>query len=173
MTVGNYISRIFPFLGVRFIAVNDGLDSIRPMDVDSLDTSFKELLYDLYSRDLSRKVRNALKQRAQRGDFLSAHAPYGYIKDREHKNHLVIDPPAAETVRRIFQLIASGQTTTQVARMLNQTRTPTPMLYKMAAGCNRKVWHCVNQENFWTATAVCNIIRDERYLGKVVFGKRY
>ncbi len=60
LTVGNYISRIFPFLGVRFIAVNDGLDSIRPMDVDSLDTSFKELLYDLYSRDLSRKVRNAL-----------------------------------------------------------------------------------------------------------------
>ncbi len=57
--VENYISRIFPFLGVRFISVNDGIDSIRPMDVDSLDTSFRALLYDLYSRDLSRKVRSA------------------------------------------------------------------------------------------------------------------
>ncbi len=173
LTVGNYISRIFPFLGVRFIAVNDGLDSIRPMDVDSLDTSFKELLYDLYSRDLSRKVRSAKKQRAQHGDFLSAHAPYGYKMDPKQQKHLVVDPPAAEIVRRIFQEIASGQTTAQVARMLNQTRTPTPMLYKLSAGCNRKVWNCVDQENFWTNAAVCNIIRDERYLGKVVYGKRY
>jgi hypothetical protein len=65
LTVGNYISCVFPFLGVRFIAVNDGLDSIRPGDVDSLETSFKGLLYDLYSRDLSRKVRSAKKFRAQ------------------------------------------------------------------------------------------------------------
>ena len=71
LTVGNYISSVFPFLGVRFIAVNDGYDSSRPMDVDSLDTSFKALLYDFYSRDLSRKVRKAKRFRAQRGDFLS------------------------------------------------------------------------------------------------------
>lgn len=76
LTVGNYISCVFPFLGVRFIAVNDGFDSIRPADVDSLETSFKTLLYDLYSRDLSRKVRSAKRQRAERGDFLSPFAPY-------------------------------------------------------------------------------------------------
>ena len=103
LTVGNYISSVFPFLGVRFIAVNDGYDSSRPMDVDSLDTSFKALLYDFYSRDLSRKVRKAKRFRAQRGDFLSPFAPYGYVKDPANKNHLLIDPPAAETVRRIFQ----------------------------------------------------------------------
>ena len=81
LTVGNYISCVFPFLGVRFIAVNDGFDSIRPADIDSLETSFKTLLYDLYSRDLSRKVRKAKRFRAQRGDFLSPFAPYGFIKD--------------------------------------------------------------------------------------------
>lgn len=72
LVVGNYISRVFPFLGVRFIAVNDGLDSIRQTDIDSLDTSFKALLYDLYSRDLSRKVRSALFFRAKRGDYVAA-----------------------------------------------------------------------------------------------------
>ena len=70
LTVGNYVSRVFPFLGVRFIAVNDGIDSIRPKDIDSLDTSFKALLYDLYSRDLSRKTRSARRFRAQKGEYL-------------------------------------------------------------------------------------------------------
>ena len=95
LTVGNYISKIFPFMGVRLIAVNDGLDSARPGDVDSLDTSFKALLYDLYSRDLSRKVKNAKRFRAQRGDFVAPFAPYGYKKSPENHNQLIIDPPAA------------------------------------------------------------------------------
>ena len=68
-------SSVFPFLGVRFIAVNDGFDSIRPADIDSLETSFKALIYDLYSRDLSRKVRSAKRFRAQQGDFLSPLLP--------------------------------------------------------------------------------------------------
>ena len=69
ITVGDYISRVFPFLGVRFISVNDGFDSINPQDIDSLDTSFRTLIYDLYSRDLSRKVRSARKARANAARF--------------------------------------------------------------------------------------------------------
>lgn len=75
LVVGNYISRVFPFLGVRFISVNDGFDSARPQDIDSLDTSFKTLIYDLYSRDLSKKVKNAQQQRAAKGLFLAPFAP--------------------------------------------------------------------------------------------------
>lgn len=85
LTVGDYISRVFPFLGVRFISVNDGFDSSNPLDIDSLDTSFRTLIYDLYSRDLSCKVKSAKKARAERGAFLSPYAPYGYIKDPEDK----------------------------------------------------------------------------------------
>ena len=85
LTVGNYISQVFPFLGVRLIAINDGFDSIRPTDIDSLETSFKTILYDLYSRDISRKVRNAKTQRAKRGDFQSPFSPFGYRKDPENK----------------------------------------------------------------------------------------
>lgn len=66
LTVGDYISRVFPFLGVRFISVNDGFDSSNPLDIDSLDTSFRTLIYDLYSRDLSRRVKSAKKARAER-----------------------------------------------------------------------------------------------------------
>lgn len=172
LTVGNYISRVFPFMGVRFIAVNDGFDSIRPMDADSLETSFKTLLYDLYSRDLSRKVRTAKQFRAQRGDFLSPFAPYGFIKDPNNRKRLMIDPEAADIVRRIFQLMGEGRTTIQIARTLNLDGIPTPMRYKRAAGCSRTVWPCIDENNFWTPHAVTFILRDERYIGKAVYGKR-
>lgn len=172
LEVGNYISYVFPFLNVRFIAVNDGFDSIRPTDVDSLDTSFKNLLYDFYSRDLSRKTRSAKKLCAQRGDFLSPFAPYGYIKDAADKKHLLIDPEAAETVRRIFRLAANGQSTGQIAMQLNLETVPTPMLYKRAAGCSRTQWPSIWEDNFWTGGTVAKILRDERYIGKNIYGKR-
>lgn len=171
LTVGNYISCVFPFLGVRFIAVNDGLDSIRPGDVDSLETSFKNLLYDLYSRDLSRKTRSAKKFRAQRGDFLSPFAPYGYVKDPADNHRLIIDPEAAETVRRIFRLTADGQKEEQIARQLNREGVPTPMLHKQAAGCSRTKWNSLYAENFWTGRLIYGILRDERYTGRIVYGK--
>ena len=103
LVVGNYISRVFPFLGVRFIAVNDNFDSARPQDIDSLDTSFKTLIYDLYSRELSAKVKSAKRMRAEKGLFLSPFAPYGYVKDPDNKNRLLIDKEAADVVRKIFR----------------------------------------------------------------------
>lgn len=172
LMVGNYISRVFPFLGVRFIAINDGFDSIRPLDMDSLETSFKTLLYDIYSRDLSRKVRSAKRLKAERGAFLSPFAPYGFIKDPSNKNHLLVDPEAAETVQRIFQAAIGGQSTVQIAQMLNAQQLPTPMLYKRTSGCSRTIWPSIQEENFWTDTMIIKILRDERYLGKAVYGKR-
>ena len=172
LTVGNYISRIFPFLEVRFIAVNDGFDSIRPMDVDSLETSFKTLLYDLYSRDLSRKTRSAKQFRAQRGEFLSPFAPYGYMKNPDNRKQLLIDPDAAVIVKRIFQMTADGQTTHQIAKILNKEDVLTPMRHKRASGCSRTVWPSIHNENFWTHELVTRILRDERYVGMVVYGKR-
>lgn len=172
LTVGSYISSVFPFLGVRFIAVNDGYDSSRPMDVDSLDTSFRTLLYDFYSRDLSRKVRKAQRFRAQRGDFLSPFAPYGFVKDPANKNHLLIDPPAAEIVSRIFRMMGSGHPAEQIAKALNSEGVPTPMLYKQAAGCTRTSWLSIHEGNIWTGQMVDKILRDKRYVGTSVFGKR-
>jgi len=171
LIVGNYISRVFPFLGVRFIAVNDGFDSNRQEDIDSLETAFKSLIYDLYSRDLSRKVRTAKQFRAKRGDFLSPYAPYGYKKDPNNKNHLVIDPPAAEIVRRIFRMMAGGYTTEQIARKLNDEAVLTPMLYKRETDCSRTRWQSISDVNFWSARQIARMLRDERYTGKNIYGK--
>lgn len=172
LEAGNYLSRVFPFLNVRFIAVNDGFDSIRPADIDSLDTSFKTLLYDLYSRDLSRKVRSAKRQRAEKGKFLSPFAPFGFVKDPADKNRLLIDPEAAQIVRRMFHMMASGQSADEIARIFNDELIPTPMIYKRRMGCSRTVWPCIHEDNFWTGNYISRILRDERYIGKVVYGKR-
>ena len=171
ITVGNYISCVFPFLGVRFIAVNDGFDSIHTADVDSLETSFKTILYDLYSRDLSRKVRNARRFRAQKGYFISPFAPYGYIKDPADRHHLLIDPDAAEIVRRIFHWTIDGKKPEQIIRALNREGVPTPMLYKRAAGCSRSRWNSIWEDNFWNNSTITMILRDERYVGKNIYGK--
>ena len=170
LIVDNYISRVFPFLGVRFIAVNDGIDSIRPEDVDSMETSFKTLIYDYYSRDLSRKVRSAKELRAKRGDFLSPFAPFGYVKDPAKSSRLMIDPPAAEIVRYIFRMAIDGKRRVEIARTLNQEAVLTPMLYKRAAGCSRTIWPCVHEDNFWTALSVTKILRDEPVQG---YGRAY
>ena len=172
ITVGDYISRVFPFLGVRFISVNDGFDSINPQDIDSLDTSFRTLIYDLYSRDLSRKVKSAKKARAERGAFLSPYAPYGFIKDPEDKNHLLVDEEAAVVIRRIFQRAADGLKAWEIAAELNGDGICSPKTYKVNAGCTRTPWRSIQEENFWTVGLITKILRDERYIGKVVYGKR-
>lgn len=128
-------------------------------------------MYDLYSRDLSRKVRTSKRFRAQRGDFLSPFAPYGYQKDPANKNRLVVDPEAASVVRRIFQMAADGANTVQIAKTLNHESVLTPMQYKRAAGCSRTVWPSVSEDNFWTDSAISAILRDERYTGKMIYGK--
>ncbi len=171
LEVGNYISRIFPFLGIRFIAVNDHFDSSRGLEADSLEMSFKTLFHDIYSRDISRKVREAKRFRAKRGEFQGSFAPYGYIKDPKDKKHLVIDPEAAQVIRRIFRMAVEKKSTTEIARALNADCVQTPMQYKKAAGCSR-TWLCIGEKNFWTRDTVTNILRDERYIGTNVFGRR-
>lgn len=173
IVVGNYISKVFPFLGIRFIAINDGFDSIRPADINSLETAFKTLLYDLYSRDLSRKVRSARQFRARRGEWLGAIAPFGYMRDPDRKGHMVIDPPAAEIVRRIFQMAAEGRTAAEIAQTLNREHIPTPMLFKQSQSGLRRRWNTLHEENFWTDSAVVRTLRDEQYLGKTIYGKRF
>lgn len=171
LEVGNYISRIFPFLGIRFIAVNDHFDSSCGLEADSLETSFKTLFHDIYSRDISRKVREAKRLRAQRGEFMGSFAPYGYARDPKDKKHLIPDPEAVEVVRRIFRMAGEKWDSTEIARTLNAGCVPTPMQYKEAAGCTR-TWICAGERNFWTRDTVNTILRDERYIGTNVFGRQ-
>lgn len=131
ITVGNYISKVFPFLGVRFIAINDSFDSDRKGDIDSLDTSFKTLIYDMYSRDLSKKVRSAKKSLVKRAVYINPTARYGFLKDPEDKHRLVIDPVAGPIVRRIFEEYVQGRSATMIATDLNAEDIPTPARHKL------------------------------------------
>ena len=169
--IGDYLEQIFPFLGVRFISVNDRFDS---NDFDGttggLDVGFRNLIYSLYSKDLSQKVQSAKKTRMEKGEFISSHAPYGYEKSSENRKKLVVDEKAAAVVRRIFVMANEGKNAVQIANVLNAESIPTPYVYKRLMGCDRK-YNVVGNTNYWHNTTILTIIRDERYTGKMVNGK--
>ena len=172
LETGNYISQVFPFLGVRFISLGDNYDSSRPADLDSLSVSFSTILYDLYSKEISDKMKLSQRRRAEKGEYLGHAAPYGYWLDAENPKRLVVDEEAARIVRLIFDLAGSGRKGAEIARKLNREGVPTPMQYKRMRGCHWFPWHCIGEENFWRSEIIYKILRDERYLGKMISGKR-
>lgn len=170
--VGDYLEQIFPFLGVRFISVNDAFDSAKAGCVaGDLNIAFKNLIHDYYAKDISGKLRAVWHLKKERGEYISPIALFGYDKDKNDKHRLVIDEKAAAIVRRVFALILTGNGTGQAARILNSEGVPTPGAYKRMNGwkCNG---HKLSENNPWTATTVYNIIRDVRYTGCMVNGKR-
>lgn len=116
---GKYIEKIFPQLGVRFIAVNDNYDSLNHSTGDSLVLPVKNFLNDSYSRDISIKVRSSFESRRQDGEFIANYTAYGYLRDPENKNKLVIDEVAGEYVREIFQWKIEGMSPVTIAEKLN------------------------------------------------------
>lgn len=169
---GRYLEQLFPFLGVRFIAVNDGYDSSDPACVGSMAAVFKTMFAGLYSKDLSLKVKSAKDRLAGQGKYINPYAPYGYVKSAENTRKLVIDREAAAVVKWIFHSFVDGKTQSQIARDLNDRSVLTPMRYKRRSG-EAKCWlsHARNENNFWTDRTVCTILKDERYTGRVVYGK--
>ena len=118
---GNYIEKVFPFLGVRFIAVNDGYDSAEKQNQSSnLVIPFKNLINDAYCKDISVKIRSQLEIKRKKGEFLSAFAVYGYMKDPEDHNKLIPDTYAAEVVRQIFKWKLEGMSQGKIASELNK-----------------------------------------------------
>ena len=169
--VGDYIEQIFPFLGVRFISVNNNFDSKNHnMQAGTLDIAFTNLIYDYYSKDISKKVTSAKQAKMRKGDYMSSTAFYGYRKMPSNKNRLEIDPVAAEYVRKVFALCLEGKSTGTIARELNSQNIPTPLVYKRSIGYNRK-WNIVNSTNHWTRAMVLKLLREERYIGITISGK--
>ena len=135
------------------------------------DIAFKNLLHDNYAKDISNKLRAVWGLKKERGEYISPSAFFGYIKDTENKHKLAVDEPAATIVRRVFSLILAGNTTGQTARLLNEEGLPAPGAYKLRNGrpCNGNK---LSKNNPWTGTTVYSIIRDLRYTGCTVNGKR-
>lgn len=165
--LGSYLERIFPFMGVRFISVNDGYDSRECRGgLADFDINFKNLLYDLYSKDLSQKVRSSLAVRKEQGQYVSGNSPFGYKKDPKNRHGLLIEEDEAEVVRKIFSLTAEGYTSSQIARLFNETGVKTPIEFKIEKGKTSRIPK--GGKFLWSSSGVCQILRNEVYIGNIV-----
>lgn len=170
--MGSYLEQIFPFMGVRFISVNDRYDSLEGDGrVGDLDVSFRNLLYDLYSRDLSVKVKSALGVRREKGNYISTYCPFGYEKDPYDKHKLLIEKDEAEVVRRIFDMALAGMTSVQIAKAFNMEGVKTPIECKIAKGESRR--KPKGAGFLWRGSTVCHILTNRVYVGDMVYGKYY
>ena len=168
---GNYIERVFPFLGVRFIAINDNYDSLDRNQSDSLIIPFKNLINDAYCKDISVKIRSQLEIKRKKGQFLGAFAVYGYLKDEEDHNKLVVDTYASEIVRAIFKWKVQGMSQGRIADKLNMQGVLCPMEYKISLGMKVQTNFRVHKKALWSQTAVTRILTNEIYTGVLIQGK--
>lgn len=170
--VGKYLEKIFPYLGVRFIAINDNYDSARSdTQTDNIIIPFKNLINDAYCRDISIKIRSNLEVKRKKGDFVGAFAPYGYRKSEADKNRLEIDEEAAETVRRIFRMYLQGSSAYRIAEVLNGEDVLTPMDYKKEQGSAFYTGFKKNPKGKWSHVHVLRILGNPVYMGTLVQGK--
>lgn len=131
---GDFIEKICPFFGLRFISVNDDYDTENGLSGSALSVSLKNIVNDYYAKDISRKVTSALRTKMMRGDYIGNYAPYGYLKDSENKNHLVIDYGVCDIVKRIFAMRADGRSFMSINRTLNDEGILSPGEYKRQCG---------------------------------------
>ena len=168
---GNYIERVFPFIGVRFIAINDSYDSIDKNQSDSLIIPFKNLINDAYCKDISVKIRTQLEIKRKKGEFIGAFAVYGYLKDPENHNKLVVDTYASEVVRAIFRWKAEGLSQGDIADRLNSQGVLCPMEYKLSLGMKVRTNFRTEKKALWSWSSVSRILSNEVYTGVLVQGK--
>ena len=168
---GNYIERVFPFLGVRFIAINDNYDSLDRNQSDSLIIPFKNLINDAYCKDISVKIRSQLEIKRKKGQFIGAFAAYGYLKDEEDHNKLVVDTYASEIVRAIFKWKIQGMSQGRIANKLNMQGVLCPMEYKLSLGMKVQTNFRVHKKALWSSKTVTRILTNEIYTGVLIQGK--
>lgn len=168
---GNYIERVFPFMGVRFIAINDSYDSLDKNQSDSLIIPFKNLINDAYCKDISVKIRSQLEIKRKKGQFIGAFAVYGYLKDEEDHNKLVVDTFASEVVRAIFKWKLEGMSQGRIADKLNMQGVLCPMEYKISLGMKVQTNFRIHKRAMWSPVSVTRILTNEIYTGVLVQGK--
>ena len=168
--VGNFIEDIIPKYKLRFISVNDNVDSyLNPESLKSLIIPFKNLLNESYSSDSSKKIRSSLKASKKSGNFIGRMAPFGYKKDDNDIHLLVIDEDAAKVVKKIFSLALEGNSKVYIAEYLNKKNVLTPSKYLNLKNSKYKPPKIKNQ---WDSRTVDYILRNEVYIGNLVQCKR-
>lgn len=169
---GRYIEKIFPYLGVRFIAINDSIDTVSGLSgAEEMLIPFKNLINEAYCRDISIKIRSHLDIKRKNGQYIGSFAPYGYQKSPDDKNKLIIDEKAALVVRQIFKWKIGGMSGGRIADKLNELGIPTPMEYKHRNGENFQCGFRRKAVPGWQANIVNYILQNEVYTGVLLQGK--
>lgn len=170
--VGKYKEKIFPKLGVRFITINEGYDSLSATSSDDLAFTINSFVYDFYIRDISTKIRTNLTAKKQNGEYAGAFVAYGYVKDSNDKSKLLVDQFAADVVRDIFRWKIEGLSPQNIAVRLNELGIPSPAEYKKLSGSNYKTSFQTSSKAVWSHVSVRRILKNEIYLGVMIQGKR-
>ena len=168
---GRYIEGMFPDKNIRFIAINDGYDSLSRHQSDDLIIPFRNVINDAYCRDISLKIRSQLQIKRRKGEFIGPFVAFGYLKAEEDAHRLVIDENAADVVRDIFAWKLEGMSQQGIANRLNDMGVLSPLDYKQSIGMNYKSSFQINSRSKWTAVAVGRILKNEIYIGVLVQGK--
>ena len=170
LKVGFYTEILFPEKDVRFIAINNGIDSANPTDNDF--TPFLNIMNEWYAKDTSNKIRAIFRSRMQDGKRCSGAVPYGYKRDPEDKNHLLIDEEAAQVVRRVFQMMLDGFGIKAIADKLTEEKVLIPSAYLEQHGeGNESRNHSYHDPYRWNCTAIGYILDKQEYTGCTVLGK--
>lgn len=166
---GNYLECVFPFLGVRFISINDGYDSNDYKGTTGgLEVVMRSIIYASYSKDLSIKTTTAKLHMMRQGKYVGSYAPYGYTLHPTVRNKLAIDPEAAAVVRRIFQEATDGQRTGEIAKHLNHDAVPTPGQYFRRLHPDNGKFSRMSDKISWSAGIVYGILTKYVYTGAAV-----
>ena len=170
LKVGFYTEVLFVEKGVRFIAINNGIDSANQQDSDF--TPFLNIINEWYAKDTSKKIRAVMKSKGEAGEHLCTNPPYGYMKDPDNKKQWIVDEEAAEVVKRIFALCLDGYGPSQIARILKADKVLIPTAYWQAQG--KTVNHSVPENPYlWVSATVADILEKKDYLGHTVNFKTY
>ena len=169
LEVGQYTDYYFPEHNIRFIAINDCIDSENGEDDFS---AFRNVMNEMYAKDISRKVRSSHRLRGNAGEPL-APPPYGYVKDPENKKKWIIDPDAAEVVRRIFRLCIEGNGNETIARILQDDKILVPQAYWQSKGMSRGGKKTQPNPYKWCKTTIAKMLEQQEYCGDIINFKSY
>lgn len=166
---GNYIDKIFPFMGVRFISIGDNFDSF---DAEKCEDGYliplKNLINEVYAKDVSKKIEVQKAQMMKKGEFVGGNAIYGYIRSSENVRKLVIDTDVAHIVKRMFQMRLDGMSYTAIAKILNNEEIKSPSSYKLSKGISKSEKF---KDIYWSTTSVKRVLVNPVYTGTLVQGK--
>ena len=169
LEAGNYLEQIFPFFRVRFISITDGYDSNSPDVTDeSLIIPLKNIINEGYAKDISLKITTSFESRKKQGQFMGRYPVYGYLKDPENKNHLIVNPETCGIVKRIFQMRDSGMALGAIASQLNEEGILSPARYLWIKGISKEERH---KDSYWDRINVKRLLTNKMYLGMLVYGK--